>query len=284
MIHQQDVRRPLGIARVIPADRLSVVLSSVLTRWVGTLAGTGARKRANGLHLIATDIGWSAGTGPEVHGPGETLLMALAGRSVDTTELQGDGYNLHRTHKRQLQIAALDRRHAVIVCFYWLGSAAIAGGVLALVGNLLHPRYNGEDFDNYHKIAGSEACFPHCRLVLIPALILVVAGMVAIARSLHSGRGSVLSDYGRLAAIVGGTIAIAQLGVETYAFRQQAVIFVGADSAGQRGAFWATRAIDHLNTALGSSWTIVLLGLVPLLLGIAMLRTGRYPGMARPDQ
>jgi uncharacterized protein (TIGR03083 family) len=90
MIHQQDVRRPLGIARVIPADRLSVVLSSVLTRWVGALAGTGARKRANGLHLIATDIGWSAGTGPEVHGPGETLLMALAGRSVDTTELQGD--------------------------------------------------------------------------------------------------------------------------------------------------------------------------------------------------
>ena len=91
VIHQQDVRRPLGIPRAIPADRLSAVLSSILTRWVGTLAGIGARKRAKGLRLVATDIDWSAGAGPEVQGPGETLLMALAGRSVLTTALKGDG-------------------------------------------------------------------------------------------------------------------------------------------------------------------------------------------------
>jgi uncharacterized protein (TIGR03083 family) len=91
LIHQQDVRRPLGIARVIPSDRLMVVLPSVLTNWVGRLAGVDARKRSRGLRLVATDIGWSAGSGPVVEGPAEALLMTLSGRTLAAAELVGEG-------------------------------------------------------------------------------------------------------------------------------------------------------------------------------------------------
>src|SRR5438128_1643411 len=44
------------------------------------------------------------------------------------------------------------------------------------------------------------------------------------------------------------------------------------------GAFWATNAVDHLNTALFAAWTIVYLGVAPLLLGVAIVQTRRYPG------
>src|SRR4051794_26875140 len=91
VIHQQDVRRPLGIDRKIPAERLAVVLDFGVS--VGGLTWTMAfsRKRAKGLRLVAPDIGWWSGTGPEVRGPGEAILMALNGRGDALSDLTGDG-------------------------------------------------------------------------------------------------------------------------------------------------------------------------------------------------
>ncbi|GAA2897039.1 maleylpyruvate isomerase family mycothiol-dependent enzyme [Pseudonocardia halophobica] len=86
MIHQQDIRRPLGLPRPIPAERLDVVLD-----YARTAPPIRARKRIRGLTLTATDLDWTTGEGPEVAGPGEALLMALAGRHGITPELSGPG-------------------------------------------------------------------------------------------------------------------------------------------------------------------------------------------------
>ena len=40
---------------------------------------------------LAPDVTWSHGEGPEVQGPGESILLALAGRPVVLDELTGDG-------------------------------------------------------------------------------------------------------------------------------------------------------------------------------------------------
>ena len=149
------------------------------------------------------------------------------------------------------------------------GTAAVAGGGLALVGNLLHPRYgDDEDFEIYRKIATSDR-YLVADFVLLVALVLVVAGVVSIAR--HLGPDP-LSEHGRLFAVIGGTIAIAQLGLETFALKHQAEVFAGASPEDQNGSFWAANALDHLNNALFSTWTAVFLGLTPVLLGIAALR------------
>ncbi len=92
IVHQQDVRRPLGATRVIATDRLVWVLDYCLTRKGGGYLGIGggSYKRAHDLRLVATDIGWTGGTGPEVRGPGEAILMAINGRDVGD-ELEGPG-------------------------------------------------------------------------------------------------------------------------------------------------------------------------------------------------
>ncbi|CAJ1496795.1 maleylpyruvate isomerase family mycothiol-dependent enzyme [[Mycobacterium] kokjensenii] len=89
MIHQQDVRRPLGIPREIPADRLLAALKFALFA-----PPIHARSRTRGLRLIATDLDWTAGRGLEVRGRGEALLMAIAGRRGVTDELSGPGVEL----------------------------------------------------------------------------------------------------------------------------------------------------------------------------------------------
>ena len=86
MIHHQDIRRPLGLPRVIPPERLVRALRTAL--FAPTLLGV---VRVRGVRLVATDIDWVFGRGPEVRGAGQALLMATAGRRGVATELSGPG-------------------------------------------------------------------------------------------------------------------------------------------------------------------------------------------------
>jgi uncharacterized protein (TIGR03083 family) len=86
MIHQQDIRRPLGIPRTIPAESLRIALD--FSTWAPRILG-GLRVR--GLRLVATDLDWTHSNGPEVRGSGEALLMAMAGRPAALRDLDGPG-------------------------------------------------------------------------------------------------------------------------------------------------------------------------------------------------
>ena len=45
----------------------------------------------SGLRLVATDLDWSTGDGPEVRGTGEALIMGIAGRRTPLDDLDGPG-------------------------------------------------------------------------------------------------------------------------------------------------------------------------------------------------
>jgi hypothetical protein len=62
------------------------------TTMLGTLLVVGRTRRvAKNLRLVATDIEWSCGEGPEVSGTAEALLMAVAARPLVLADLSGDG-------------------------------------------------------------------------------------------------------------------------------------------------------------------------------------------------
>jgi uncharacterized protein (TIGR03083 family) len=90
IVHQQDVRRPLGIVRTIPEARLAPALDFAVTR-IGSLSVAGGYKRSKGLRLVATDMPWFAGAGPEVRGPAEAIFMAINGRTAALPDLEGEG-------------------------------------------------------------------------------------------------------------------------------------------------------------------------------------------------
>ncbi|MGZ6950581.1 MAG: maleylpyruvate isomerase family mycothiol-dependent enzyme [Acidimicrobiia bacterium] len=95
VIHQQDVRRVLGSPRRVDEDRLRTALDETKDTRLGLLPG---KKRVAGLHLQATDIDWATGEPgrPEVRGPGEALLLAIAGRTVALADLTGAGVDTLR--------------------------------------------------------------------------------------------------------------------------------------------------------------------------------------------
>jgi uncharacterized protein (TIGR03083 family) len=85
-IHHQDIRRALGKPRTVPPHRLTRILPLVPSN-----PRLGAGRRIQGLHLRATDVDWEHGSGPEVTGTGEALLLAMTGRRQAAEELTGVG-------------------------------------------------------------------------------------------------------------------------------------------------------------------------------------------------
>jgi uncharacterized protein (TIGR03083 family) len=68
IVHHQDIRRPLGLPRQVPEERVLAALGAA----PGIGGFVGAKKRAAGLRLVATDVAWSHGDGPEVRGSGRS--------------------------------------------------------------------------------------------------------------------------------------------------------------------------------------------------------------------
>ncbi len=87
LVHHQDIRRPLGRPRAIPAERLVAALDGLPT--IGGFLKS--KQRMKGLTWRATDVDWTFGEGPEVRGPAEALILAASGRRVALAELTGDG-------------------------------------------------------------------------------------------------------------------------------------------------------------------------------------------------
>ena len=86
LMHSQDVRRPLGLPRHVPAERLLVALPFALT--APTVRGLW---HVRGVRVVATDVDWSSGKGPEARGSAEAVLMAVGGRRGAARDLTGPG-------------------------------------------------------------------------------------------------------------------------------------------------------------------------------------------------
>lgn len=92
VMHQRDIRRPLGRPREIPVERLTFVADHLKKRGFPLPA----KQRIKGVRLEATDADWSHGDGPVARGPLEAFVMTIGGRAVALNELEGNGVEILR--------------------------------------------------------------------------------------------------------------------------------------------------------------------------------------------
>ncbi|HEX7131881.1 MAG TPA: maleylpyruvate isomerase family mycothiol-dependent enzyme [Iamia sp.] len=87
-VHGSDVLRPTG-GTPRPADERTLAVA-VFYRRTGFAFGS---RPAAKVRFTADDAGWSVGPedGPPAHGPGEAVLLALAGRPEGVADLTGPG-------------------------------------------------------------------------------------------------------------------------------------------------------------------------------------------------
>lgn len=87
-VHTQDIRRPLGLSGALDPEVVQASLDFCTSHKQGKMHVPS--EDIAGLRLEATDMDWSWGSGAEVRGTGEALLMAINRRDL-RSELEGDG-------------------------------------------------------------------------------------------------------------------------------------------------------------------------------------------------
>ena len=85
VVHGLDITVPLGAPRVTDDDTLRVVLDDLTLGAVHQHFGA----VIDGRHLEATDLAWSYGAGDTLRGPAHEIVLALCGRTVPHTHLEG---------------------------------------------------------------------------------------------------------------------------------------------------------------------------------------------------
>ncbi len=95
-VHLRDVARPLGLDVSPPPESWRAALDFTMSRAVRYVLIP--KQRVAGVHFIATDTDWAAGSGTDVSGTSEALTMAMWGRAVAVDDLSGPGIDLLRAH------------------------------------------------------------------------------------------------------------------------------------------------------------------------------------------
>lgn len=90
LVHTQDIALPLGRHHAMPAEAARAAAERV---WSMPFPFR-ARRRLRGVALVADDVAWRAGEGPEIRGPVEALLLLLTGRTAALDRLDGPGLPL----------------------------------------------------------------------------------------------------------------------------------------------------------------------------------------------
>lgn len=86
LVHTQDALRPLGRSHDMPPEAAAAGVERSMAVHQKMFGHPVA-----GLRLVATDIDWSHGSGPEVRAPIQEVLLLVTGRAAAADLVEGDG-------------------------------------------------------------------------------------------------------------------------------------------------------------------------------------------------
>lgn len=86
LVHTQDALRPLGRSYDMPPDAAALGADRSIAAHQKMFGHPVA-----GVRLVATDIEWSHGSGPEVRAPMQELLLLATGRAAAAELVEGEG-------------------------------------------------------------------------------------------------------------------------------------------------------------------------------------------------
>ncbi len=135
----------------------------------------------------------------------------------------------------------------------------VTGGVLALVGNALHP--HSPDSDPAATIAAlaTDAAWPWIHLAIMGGILLIIGGLVLVARDLGSV-AEPLARLGVVALLIGGAVVTVSTSVDGFGMKALAVAAQSSPATETTAALRAAIAVDTMDFGIWSMGMLILFG------------------------
>ncbi|MGH7267208.1 MAG: hypothetical protein ACREMB_20505 [Candidatus Rokuibacteriota bacterium] len=159
------------------------------------------------------------------------------------------------------------------------GASAMAGAVLGLVANLLHPRTRDIlSTETQLRMAAESGFWILDHLAILLATLLITGGLVALARSVREPAAAAWARLGLAAALVSAALSSVLWALDGIVLREVALAWAAAAGGEKTALSAAAHVLRQTNLALLAVWTIVYFGITTMLYGAALARSAAYPG------
>lgn len=152
----------------------------------------------------------------------------------------------------------------------------LTGAVIGAIGNALHPHVAVSMTSKLQAISGNEA-WVAIHLAVLVAILLVIGGLVGLARLLDDGPGAPLARIGIGAALVGGSLATVSTSIDGFAMRPLALDWAAASASDAATVLGLAGAVDVVGFAIWSMAILVLFGAAFACFGAALVQSGQFP-------
>jgi hypothetical protein len=157
-------------------------------------------------------------------------------------------------------------------------SSAVAGALLGLAGNLVHPVTAGpNDPEATARVVAGSRIWILVHLALLFAFVLMLSGLVAVHDSIRGGPPGALARFGLTSAVVGTAVGVVLISLDGFAAKHLAESWLSLPTADRATAIGAFRAEDSINFALLSPLNLLFAGFTFVLFGLAAALSGAYP-------
>lgn len=153
------------------------------------------------------------------------------------------------------------------------GLAAAVGGLLSAGVMVFAPSFGGLVPEQLTAVAGSGG-FVAANLLDLLAMILIVVGALGVVRALA---GDPFAVAARPLVIIGGAVALVGDALALVPYRLIAENYVLSDDTNRQSVTDAGFSMNATLFGLGELQSLLLAGVVPVLLGVAILRTRVFP-------
>jgi hypothetical protein len=157
------------------------------------------------------------------------------------------------------------------------GWSAVAGSVLAGLGNLVHPVTPMNDPVGVARVIADSDGWVPVHLAIVVGILLMLGGLVALYHSIRGGVAGALARLGLFAAVSGVTIGLVLVILDGVAAYQLAQEWAAAPPGDQALALGLVHVNETINFALASLFNLVFAGATFLLFGLAVALSDVYP-------
>jgi hypothetical protein len=157
------------------------------------------------------------------------------------------------------------------------GWCAVAGSLLAGVGNLVHPVTPMNDPVGVARVIAGSGSWVPVHLAIVVGILLMLGGLVALDRSIGGGIAGTLARFGLWAAVAGVTIGLVLVILDGVAAHQLAQEWAAAPPGDQAVALGLVHVNETINFALASLFNLVFAGVTFILFGLAVALSHAHP-------